>query len=198
MASAWRCCCRIALMTHATVPSRPLMLLGLAAGAFGGLALILYYQALSLGEMGLTTALTGLLTALIPVAYAWVTQGSPRFSQLGGFGVAAVAIGLIAYTPTGKARPLALGLASLAGICFGVFLVVLQAGSVPGIVWQLLYSRMASFTLAVLLVIGMRLKRRTADSALWWLAMDAQAEPACSKPLEACSTCGRPTKDAWT
>ncbi len=164
----------IALMTHATVPSRPLMLLGLAAGAFGGLALILYYQALSLGEMGLTTALTGLLTALIPVAYAWVTQGSPRFSQLGGFGVAAVAIGLIAYAPTGKARPLALGLASLAGICFGVFLVVLQAGSVPGIVWQLLYSRMASFTLAVLLVIGMRLKhhaRRIQLSGGWlWIA----------------------------
>ncbi len=149
----------IAWMTHAAVPGRPLMLLGLAAGAFGGLALILFYQALSLGEMGLTTALTGLLTALIPVAYAWVTQGSPRSSQLGGFGVAAVAIGLIAYAPTGKARPLALGLASLAGICFGVFLVVLQAGSVSGIVWQLLYSRMASFTLAVLLVIEMRLKR---------------------------------------
>ena len=164
----------IAWMTHAAVPGRPLMLLGLAAGAFGGLALILFYQALSLGEMGLTTALTGLLTALIPVAYAWVTQGSPRSSQLGGFGVAAVAIGLIAYAPTGKARPLSLGLASLAGICFGVFLVVLQAGSVSGIVWQLLYSRLASFTLAVLLVIGMRLRRHAQPVQLtggWlWIA----------------------------
>jgi drug/metabolite transporter (DMT)-like permease len=149
----------IAFATHSAVPSRPLMMLGLAAGAFGGLALILYYQALSLGEMGLTTALTGLLTALIPVAYAWVTQGSPRVSQLGGFGVAGAAIGLIAYTPTGKVRPLALGLASLAGICFGVFLVVLQAGSAPGIVWQLIYSRMASVTLAVLLVAAMRARR---------------------------------------
>jgi hypothetical protein len=38
--------------------------LGLSAGTFGGVALILYYQALSIGAMGLTTALTGLLTAM--------------------------------------------------------------------------------------------------------------------------------------
>ena len=113
------------------------------------MALLLYYQALSLGEMGITTALTGLLTALVPVVYSFFTQGSPKSSQIAGFVLAAAAIALIAYTPAGAPRPLALGLATLAGLGFGVFLVVLKVGSAHGLLWQLIFSRVASATLAV-------------------------------------------------
>jgi drug/metabolite transporter (DMT)-like permease len=143
----------IALATHTPLPPQRFALLGLCAGAFGGVALILYYQALSLGEMGLTTALTGLLTALVPVAYSFLTQGRPKSTQLGGFVLAGAAIALIAYAPAGRPRPLALGLASLSGLGFGVFLVVLKVGSTHGLIWQLIYSRMASATLAVGIVV---------------------------------------------
>ncbi len=101
----------IALATHSPLPPERFALLGLSAGAFGGVALILYYQALSLGEMGITTALTGLLTALVPVVYSFFTQGSPKSTQIAGFVLAAAAIALIAYAPAGEPRPLALGLA---------------------------------------------------------------------------------------
>jgi drug/metabolite transporter (DMT)-like permease len=148
-----------ALATHSPLPPQRFALLGLCAGACGGVALILYYQALSLGEMGITTALTGLLTALVPVVYSFFTQGSPKSSQIAGFVVAAAAIALIAYAPAGLPRPLALGLASVAGISFGVFLVVLKIGSAQSLLWQLIYSRMASATLAVSIVIGMQLRR---------------------------------------
>jgi len=143
----------IALATHTPLPPERFALLGLCAGAFGGVALILYYQALSLGEMGLTTALTGLLTALVPVAYSFLTQGRPKSTQLAGFVLAAAAIALIAYAPAGRPRPLALGLATLSGLGFGVFLVVLKVGSTHGLVWQLIYSRMASASLAVGIVV---------------------------------------------
>ena len=143
----------IALATHTPLPPERFALLGLCAGAFGGVALILYYQALSLGEMGLTTALTGLLTALVPVAYSFLTQGRPKSTQVAGFVLAAAAIALIAYAPAGRPRPLALGLASLSGLGFGVFLVVLKVGSTHGLIWQLIYSRMASATLAVGIVV---------------------------------------------
>jgi hypothetical protein len=59
----------LALAMHSPVPTERFALLGLCAGTFGGVALILYYQALSLGEMGLTTALTGLLTAMVPIGF---------------------------------------------------------------------------------------------------------------------------------
>jgi drug/metabolite transporter (DMT)-like permease len=156
----------IALATHSPIPPQRFALLGLCAGAFGGVALVLYYQALSLGEMGLTTALTGLLTALVPVAFSFVTQGSPKSSQIAGFVLAAAAIGLIAYAPVGKPRPLALGLATLAGLGFGVFLVVLQIGSTGGLLWQLIYSRVASATLAGGVVIWIQLRARH-DAAIW-------------------------------
>jgi drug/metabolite transporter (DMT)-like permease len=155
-----------ALATHSPLPPERFALLGLCAGAFGGVALILYYQALSLGEMGITTALTGLLTALVPVVYSFFTQGSPKSTQIAGFVVAAAAIALIAYAPAGLPRPLALGLASIAGVGFGVFLVVLKIGSAQSLLWQLIYSRVASATLAVGIVIGMQL--RAGEKAAVW------------------------------
>jgi drug/metabolite transporter (DMT)-like permease len=155
-----------ALATHSPLPPQRIALLGLCAGTFGGVALILYYQALSLGEMGITTALTGLLTALVPVVYSFITQGSPKSTQIAGFVLAAAAIALIAYAPAGRPRPLALGLASIAGVGFGVFLVVLKVGSAQSLLWQLIYSRVASATLAVGIVIGMRL--RVGENAVVW------------------------------
>ena len=157
----------IALATHTPLPPQRFALLGLCAGAFGGVALILYYQALSLGEMGLTTALTGLLTALVPVAYSFLTQGRPKSTQLAGFVLAGAAIALIAYAPAGRPRPLALGLASLSGLGFGVFLVVLKVGSTHGLIWQLIYSRMASATLAVGIVVWVLLRGTTGQGASW-------------------------------
>jgi drug/metabolite transporter (DMT)-like permease len=161
----------IALATHTPLPPERFALLGLCAGAFGGVALILYYQALSLGEMGLTTALTGLLTALVPVAYSFLTQGRPKSTQLAGFVLAGAAIALIAYAPAGRPRPLALGLASLSGLGFGVFLVVLKVGSTHGLIWQLIYSRMASATLAVGIVVWVlvrsTLQGTTRQGASW-------------------------------
>jgi drug/metabolite transporter (DMT)-like permease len=156
----------LAWATHSPLPPQRLMLWGLCAGVFGGLGIILYYQALSLGEMGLTTALTGLLTALVPVAYSFVTQGSPKYSQIAGFVLAAAAISLIAYAPAGRPRPLALGLGSLAGLGFGVGLVVLQISSARGVLWPLIYSRVASATLSGGMVIGVRQRARQ-DGAVW-------------------------------
>ncbi len=156
----------IALFSHSSVLSAHFALIGLCAGAFGGVALLLYYQALSLGEMGITTALTGLLTALVPVVYSFFTQGSPKSSQMLGFALAAAAIALIAYKPAGTPRPLALGLATLAGVGFGVFLVVLKVGSTHGLLWPLIFSRTASATLACGMVIWVQV-RKGKDAAAW-------------------------------
>ena len=156
----------LAWTTHSPVPPEHFVFLGLCAGIFGGVGILLYYQALSLGEMGITTALTGLLTALVPVGYSFFTLGSPKFSQIAGFVLAAAAIVLIAYTPAGRPRLLALGLATLAGLSFGVFLVVLNASSGHSLIWQLVFSRAASATLAGGIVVLVQL--RSARNAATW------------------------------
>jgi drug/metabolite transporter (DMT)-like permease len=124
--------------------------------------------------MGLTTALTGLLTTIVPVVFSFMTQGSPKSTQIAGFVLAAAAIALIAYAPVSAPRPLALGLATLSGLAFGAFLVVLKLGSAHGVVWQLIYSRVASAGLAVMGLIWIQARagknkvpNQRAGSFLW-------------------------------
>jgi drug/metabolite transporter (DMT)-like permease len=116
--------------------------------------------------MGLTTVLTGLLTAMVPIGFSAITLGSPKTSQIAGFVLAAGSIALIAYAPAGELRPVALGLAALAGLCFGAFLVVLKVSHTPSLLWQLIFSRLASASLANGAVIWTRL--RPAEDAPPW------------------------------
>ena len=192
----------IAFTTHSAPPPERFVLMGLCAGAFGGVALILYYQALSLGEMGLTTALTGLLTAIVPVIYSFFTEGSPKPSQIVGFVVAAAAIALIAYTPAGMPRPLALGLATLAGLGFGVFLVVLKVGSTHGLLWQLIFSRVASAALASAIVIWAwfaptRTRRPVASKLEKIDSFGLLDLPGCWRPQAVCFICDPPPRVDW-
>lgn len=160
----------LAFLHHTPSPDFHFARLGLFAGTCGGIALLLYYQALSLGKMGLTTALTGLLTAMVPVAFSFLTQGWPKHTQIAGFVLAAGAITLIAYAPGGGTRPLALGLAVVAGLAFGIFLVVLQGAGAHSAVWQLIYSRTASSALAASILLWLQWRRHWRASQ-WWREM---------------------------
>ena len=166
----------LALALHSPFPTERFAIWGLCAGTFGGVALILYYQALSLGEMGLTTALTGLLTAMVPIVFGFLTQGAPKITQVAGFVLAAAAIALIAYAPAGKVRPLALGLGAMAGLCFGAFLVVLKISNARSLLWQLIFSRVASASLATVAVLWARpAQKQTVKSRFVWIAGSAGA-----------------------
>ncbi len=105
--------------------------IALLSGATGGVALMLFYGALAQGAMGLSAALAGLLTALLPVLLAARTEGLPGRAQLAGFALALLAIALIAYAPadaavsTRQARR-ALAYSGLAGVGFGFQLILLH------------------------------------------------------------------------
>lgn len=105
---------------------------GLLSGVAGGLALMVFYEALSLGVMGLSAALAGVLTALLPVLLSLRTTGAPAPPQMAGFAVAAVAIVLIAYAPPAPGAATsrrALLFATLAGLGFGLQLVWLHTAA---------------------------------------------------------------------
>jgi drug/metabolite transporter (DMT)-like permease len=156
----------VAWAMHSAIPPEHFAVLGFGAGVLGGVALILYYQALSLGEMGLTTTLTGLLTAMVPIGFSFLTQGLPKISQIAGFVMAGAAIALVAYAPGGKQPSLALGLAALAGVCFGAFLVVLKVSDAHSLLWQLIFSRCASAGLAAGATVWAAFQRGTQETRL--------------------------------
>lgn len=137
-----------AFALHGAPPNASTIAYGLLSGVAGGLALIAFYQALALGSMGLTAAVAGVLTAAVPVVFSFFTEGHPAPLKLTGFAVAGVAIWLISYIPGNKAHPRGLGLAVVAGLGFGILLVLLRTASQQSLIWGLVFSRVASASVA--------------------------------------------------
>jgi hypothetical protein len=68
------------------------------------MALALFYRALAMGAMGLTAALTGLLTALVPVLFSIAHDGLPTPLAPCRPGRRPAATWLITHAPAGKNR----------------------------------------------------------------------------------------------
>jgi len=126
----------------------------------GSLALALFYRALAMGAMGLTAALTGLLTALVPVLYGLWTEGLPAPLAVAGLLLGVLAIWLIAHSPRvdetrHETPPLALVLGALSGVGFGLQMILFKLASSGGVLWALTSARIGGvFGLAVLLGIA--------------------------------------------
>jgi len=159
-------------LTHESWPGLAPMLIPLLGGVAGGLGLVLFYYALSLGAMGLTATVTGLATACIPVAFGFATEGFPRPIQLAGFLMAAIALWLITSTQTAskiERIPLLLGLGS--GACFSLMMISLKIGAAThGVVWTLSAARLGSVLLtSSLLLSKLRSKALAAPESGWFL-----------------------------
>jgi len=147
-------------ISGASTPSASTIHYGLLSGVAGGIGLMLFYAALALGPMGLNSALTGVLTAVLPVIYSWFHSAHPSPARWTGFLLAVCAIWMIAYTPGGKAHVRGLDLAIGAGIGFGFLLIFLEKAGSQSVGWALAFSRMASAGIAGSLVIFTFICRR--------------------------------------
>lgn len=123
------------------------------AGAVGAVALTVFYRALAMGAMGLTAALTGLLTALIPVLFSISKDGLPGTLTVLGLATGCAAIWLITRTPSSGGAgtpPRALLMGAAAGLGFGAQLILFKMASGGGVLWAMTTSRAAA--VAALLV----------------------------------------------
>lgn len=146
----------ISLGTHVAPPGARGLAYAIVGGFEGALALAVFYHALSMGAMGLTAALTGLLTALVPVVFSLTSEGVPGRLTVLGLCAGLAAIWLISHTPTkdGPATPpKALLLGALSGVGFGAQLVLLKLASEGGgLLWTMTSAR-AGGSLAMVLVL---------------------------------------------
>jgi drug/metabolite transporter (DMT)-like permease len=133
----------ICAFVHLPFPHRTEFLEGAIGGLEGSLALAAFYRALAMGVMGLTAALTGLLTALVPVLFGLWHEGLPAPLALAGLALGCVTIWLIAYAP-GHATPVAaLWLGAISGVGFGLQLILFKLaanGGVAGMAVILLFA----------------------------------------------------------
>jgi drug/metabolite transporter (DMT)-like permease len=152
----------ICLGMHLALPANHVLMLAMIAGFEGSLALALFYRALAMGAMGLTAALTGLLTALVPVLYSISSDGLPKPMTAAGLLAGLVAIWLITHTPDRNGPPTpraALLLGALAGLGFGIQLILFKMAGSGGLVWTMTSARAAG-SLAMILTILIRPPKR--------------------------------------
>jgi uncharacterized membrane protein len=168
----------LCFVLHVPAPAAQYSLLAIVGGFEGALSLVIFYRALAIGAMGLTAALTGLLTALIPVLFSFLRDGLPAPINLAGLATGCAAIWFITqqaqalpatYQPATKGTPLLLG--TLAGFGFGCQLVLLKLASGGGVLWSLTWTRIAGVA-ALLLALAIL---RTRAPMRAFLAMGAFA-----------------------
>lgn len=147
----------LALITQEPVPDRSSLVWGAVAGVAGVFGLLAFYSALSMGKMGIAAPVSAVLTAILPVLFSAVTVQLPTVLQLGGFVLALLAIGLIARPERTFGPPKGIGLALLAGCCFGGFFILISRVNHASTFWPLAAARMTS---VVVLATLLRLQSR--------------------------------------
>jgi drug/metabolite transporter (DMT)-like permease len=157
----------LALIHKSAWPDTRSVVYGALAGLACGTGVMVLYKALALGGMGLTAAVSGVLAAVLPVLWAFSTEGLPRVPQLAGIVLAAVAIWMIARAPGSPSSKQAILLGAAAGASFGFLFILLKLAGRGGVLWPLAWSRLASATLAAIVTwVGTRRigTRRTDDA----------------------------------
>jgi len=129
---------------------------GLLAGTFGSVGAALLYRALALGSMSLVAPATAAAAAVVPVVAAAAL--GQRLTTPAAIGLAGALVSVILISGGRSAARLngadvrGIGLAVLAGVCFGGFLVMLAQTSADSGLGPLVGARCASLLILVGLV----------------------------------------------
>jgi len=127
----------MALVTREPFPPPNSLLWGAFAGFIGAFGITALYRALAVGRMGVVAPVAAVVTGVLPVLIGTYTDGLPDRLQLAGFALALVSIWLVAgNSDSGNSRS-GVGLAALAGVMFGLFLIAGKQAGHAGIFWPL-------------------------------------------------------------
>ncbi len=143
----------LALLVGEPIPARTSLLWGIVAGLAGGIGLAALYKALAVGKMGINAPLSSVITAVVPLLFSFSTEGLPHAMQMIGFVLALVSIWLIATQRGAGDGSQGMGLAVVAGIGFGGFLLFIKLAGSEAVFWPLVSARSASFLLMLAITV---------------------------------------------
>jgi drug/metabolite transporter (DMT)-like permease len=153
----------LALILDAPRPSAGSLALASGAGLAGACGLLALYRGLARGPMGLVAPVAAVVSAVLPILAAARLEGAPSRMQAAGFAMGLAAVWALSR-PGGASglKPAGLGLPIAAGVCFGVFLILIDRVSDEAVLWPLAMARAASVTL----LLGAATMRRDPRSRL--------------------------------
>jgi len=143
----------LALLVGEPIPAWTSLLWGIVAGLAGGIGLAALYKALAVGKMGINAPLSSVITAVVPLLFSFSTEGLPHAVQMIGFVLALVSIWLIATQRGAGEGSQGTGLAVVAGIGFGGFLLFIKLAGSEAVFWPLVSARAASFLLMLAITV---------------------------------------------
>lgn len=146
----------LALALREPVPPWSDLVWGGAAGLAGAVGVTCLYASLASGRMGIAAPITGVVAAILPVAYAWRVEGLPSSLALLGTGLALAGIVLTSGAKAERPPARVFVLAVLSGLGFAGFLLLMGLSSGSSFFWTLTAARAASSTGVLLLVLGSR------------------------------------------
>lgn len=137
-------------------PSSSSLALAGGAGIAGACGLLALYRGLARGPMGLVAPVAAVVSAVLPILAALSLEGPPSRLQVAGCAAGLAAVWLLSR-PSGAAgwKPSDLALPAGAGVCFGVFLILIDRVSAEAVLWPLVAARAASVAL-LLAAAGLR------------------------------------------
>ena len=156
----------LAWLTREPVPGSGSLAWGVAAGIAGGFGIAALYKAFAVGRMGIIAPVAAVITGVLPVLVGIRTEGLPDRIQLMGFALALGSIWLIARPDGEIDTHRGLGLAVLAGLMFGLFLIAGKQAGHGGVFWPLVAARAVSTLLMALIVALSPRDRRPIAGAL--------------------------------
>ena len=154
-------------LTSEAVPPRVDLLWGAFAGFAGAFGIAALYKALAIGRMGVVAPVASVVTGVLPVLFSLQMEGMPDRIQLFGFTLALVSIWLVARPNNLADSRRGLGLAVLAGVMFGLFLVAGRQAGHHGVFWPLVLARCASIVLMVTIVAIVPRDPRPLRTVIW-------------------------------
>lgn len=123
-------------------PAATTILLGAIGGLFGGIGLAALYRGLSLGAMGIVSAVSGIGGVLIPLAVGFLLWGTAvHLLQLVGIACALAAVAAASGATTRGVHRDAVVLALVAALGFGLWFVFLDRAAEHDQLWALVAAR---------------------------------------------------------
>lgn len=161
----------MALVTGEPVPPASSLGWGAFAGFIGAFGIAALYRALAVGRMGVVAPVAAVVTGVLPVLLGAYTDGMPDRLQLGGFALALASIWLLAGSNETANSRSGIGLAALAGVMFGLFLIAGKQAGAHGIFWPLVAARVVSTCLMGAVLFFLPRDSRPLRPVLWAMVL---------------------------